>query len=50
MGRIAWKNSRTGKFRNESVNVIDKYGLSKFTKKSTLLSETSMLDEGNIIE
>lgn len=44
IGKVAWKNSR-----NESVDVIKKYGLDKLIKnKSGLLSE-SMLDEQNII-
>jgi hypothetical protein len=48
IGRVAWKNAR-----NESVSdVINKYGLQKFTKKSKkIISESpSLLDELNLIE
>jgi hypothetical protein len=49
LGRIAWKNAR-----NESVDTIKKYGLSKLlptkTKKQGLITEqSSFLDESNII-
>ena len=46
IGRVAWKNAR-----NESVNVIKKYGLEKLvTKKTKLLSEqSSIIDESNIL-
>lgn len=47
IGKVAWKNAR-----NESVDVVKKYGLSKLIKKKTgILSEnhTSMMDEQNII-
>jgi hypothetical protein len=47
LGKVAWKNAR-----NESVDLIKKYGLSKLIKKkSNLLSESqsSMMDEQNII-
>jgi hypothetical protein len=45
-GRVAWKNAR-----NESTDVIKKYGLEKLvTKKSLILNETiSMIDEANIL-
>jgi len=45
-GRVAWKNAR-----NESTDVIKKYGLEKLvTKKSMMLNETiSMIDEANIL-
>jgi hypothetical protein len=45
-GRVAWKNAR-----NESTDVIKKYGLEKLvTKKSSILNETiSMIDEANIL-
>jgi hypothetical protein len=47
IGRVAWKNSR-----NESVDLVKKYGLTKLIKKASgILSEnhTSMMDEQNII-
>ena len=47
IGRVAWKNAR-----NENVDTIKKYGLSKLvSKKQSLLSETksSLLDESNLI-
>jgi hypothetical protein len=46
IGRVAWKNAR-----NESVDVIKKYGLEKLvTKKTKLLSEqSSIIDETNIL-
>jgi hypothetical protein len=46
IGKVAWKNSR-----NESVNPIKKYGLEKLmTKKSKVLSESSIMDETIIIQ
>jgi hypothetical protein len=46
IGKVAWKNSR-----NESINPIKKYGLEKLmTKKSKLLSESSIMDETIIIQ
>ena len=46
IGKVAWKNAR-----NESINVIKKYGLEKLvTKKTKLLSEqSSIIDESNIL-
>jgi hypothetical protein len=46
IGKVAWKNAR-----NESVDLIKKYGLEKFVnKKATLLSEqTSIDDEASIL-
>jgi hypothetical protein len=46
IGRIAWKNAR-----NESMDLVKKYGLSKLVKSSTMLisEQSSMLDERNII-
>jgi hypothetical protein len=46
IGKVAWKNAR-----NESMNVIKKYGLEKLvTKKTKLLSEqSSIIDESNIL-
>ena len=47
IGRVAWKNAR-----NESVDVMKKYGLNKLiSKKSSLLSEINTLsDNTNIID
>ena len=46
IGKVAWKNSR-----NESINPIKKYGLEKLmTKKSKVLSESSIMDETIIIQ
>jgi len=47
IGRVAWKNAR-----NESVDVMKKYGLNKLiTKKASLLSEINTLsDNTNIID
>ena len=46
VGKVAWKNAR-----NESVDVIKKYGLSKLAKTSSIIlsEQSSILDEGNII-
>ena len=46
IGKVAWKNAR-----NESVNLIKKYGLEKLiTKQPKLLSEqSSIIDESNIL-
>jgi hypothetical protein len=46
IGKVAWKNAR-----NESVDVIKKYGLSKLAKTSSIIlsEQSSLLDEGNII-
>jgi hypothetical protein len=46
IGKVAWKNAR-----NESVDVIKKYGLSKLAKTSSIIlsEQSSILDEGNII-
>ena len=46
IGKVAWKNAR-----NESVNLIKKYGLEKLiTKRPKLLSEqSSIIDESNIL-
>jgi len=41
IGKVAWKNAR-----NESVDLIKKYGLEKFVnKKATLLSEHTSIDD-----
>jgi hypothetical protein len=41
IGRVAWKNAR-----NESVDLIKKYGLEKFvSRKATLLSEHTSIDD-----
>ena len=45
IGKVAWKNAR-----NESVDLIKKYGLEKFVnKKATLLSEQSSIDDESSI-
>ena len=45
IGKVAWKNAR-----NESVDLIKKYGLEKFVnKKATLLSEHTSIDDELII-
>ena len=45
IGKVAWKNAR-----NESINVIKKYGLEKLvTKKTKLLSEQSSIIDESII-
>jgi hypothetical protein len=46
IGKVAWKNAR-----NESVDVIKKYGLTKLAKTSSIIlsEQSSLLDEGNII-
>jgi len=46
VGKVAWKNAR-----NESVDVIKKYGLSKLAKTSSIIlsEQSSILDENNII-
>lgn len=46
IGKVAWKNAR-----NESVDLIKKYGLGKLAKTSSIIlsEQSSILDENNII-